>query len=117
ASSASLHASSIVLFSMLAACDQAFDPAQAHDKYFSMIGVLDLDADTQWIRVMPIRESVESFPSEADAEVHLELLGSGRTIVLRDSLMRYSSPNPELEADLWAHNFWTTETILPDTVY
>lgn len=66
---------------------------------------------------MPIRGSTASSPEEIDATVDLQLLGSGQAIVLRDSLMLYASPNPELESDVWAHNFWTTETIQPDTVY
>lgn len=102
---------------VLVSCDQSFDPALEQEKYFSIFGVLDLDADTQWIRVMPIRSSAQSSSGEVDATVELQLLGSGQAIVLRDSLMRYTSPNPELESDVWAHNFWTTETILPDTVY
>ena len=67
-----LSPSLITLFA-LASCDQGFDPALEQEKYFSIFGVLDLDADTQWIRVMPIRSSAQSSSGEVDATVTVVL--------------------------------------------
>ncbi len=103
----------------LLACEEPFEPLQEPTRYFSMYGALDLNADTQWIRVMPIRESTFSGPEPIDATVTLEHLGTGRTVELEDSMFRYRFPgtDPDLVDDLWMHNFWTTEPIEPESTY
>ena len=99
------------------ACDQSFVPIQPSDLQFSVFGYLDAAADTQWIRVSPLRSTILTAPGSLGATVSLEELGTGRTIVLRDSLFRFSA-NPEVGSDgVYLHNFWTTETIEPGATY
>lgn len=95
---------------LMAGCDRPFEPlAENGNGPFSMIGYLDLGADTQWVRVMPVRPSALSAPEPIDAVVTLQRVGSGRTVTLRDSLFRYR--DARLDADLYAHLFWTTERL------
>ena len=102
---------------LFAACDESFTPLAPTAARFSINGYLDVSADTQWIRVMPIRETVPAAPSELDATVVLEHLGSGETIVLRDSLFRFQV-GPDVGSEgVFLHNFWTTEPIEPGATY
>ena len=106
-----------LLASALAAgCDRPFDPLQENlNGPFSMIGYLDLGADTQWVRVMPVRQSLLSAPEPIDAAVTLEHLGTGRTVSLRDSVFRYA--DARLGTDAYAHLYWTTERLEPKERY
>jgi hypothetical protein len=102
---------------LLTACDQSFEPLGENPSVFSMFGVLNASADTQWVRVTPIRESVGNAPSSIDATVTLEHLESGAVVELRDSIFEYAGDDPDVVAPLYAHNFWTTEPILPGGTY
>jgi hypothetical protein len=72
-------------------------------------GYLDASADTQWIRVSPIRPLKVTSQDALAATVTLEHLGTGRIIELRDSLFTISSVS--------VHNFWTSEDIEPGAAY
>lgn len=97
-------------------CDYPFEPIQKPgDAVFSMFGYLDLRADTQWIRVMPIREKLLLEPAPIDAVVTLEHVGSGHTVTLTDSL--FSFPVRELDSVAYAYNFWTAEPLEPGATY
>lgn len=97
-------------------CDYPFEPIQKpRDAVFSMFGYLDLKADTQWIRVMPIRERLLLEPAPIDAVVTLEHVGTGRTVTLTDSL--FSFPVRELDSVAYAYNFWTAEPLEPGATY
>jgi hypothetical protein len=106
-----------VLASALAAgCDDTFQPFHENeDAIFSMFGVLDLKADTQWVRVMPVRQNLLLGPEPIDAVVTLEHLGSGQMVTLNDSLFRFT--DPQLDGVAYVHNFWTTERLQPGTSY
>jgi hypothetical protein len=94
----------------LVGCDQSFEPLHLdHDRYFSIYGVLDAAADTQWIRVMPVRDSAFTAAGPIDALVTLKNLATGRIVVLEDQPARYTSADPTVIEDLFAHNFRTTE--------
>lgn len=85
---------------------------------FSVFGVLDASADTQWIRVMPIRPLATTAPDSFGISVSLEHLESGRVVALRDSLLRFSRANAEIGSEvLWIHDFWTTEPVEPGAAY
>jgi hypothetical protein len=101
---------------LLAGCDQTFEPLQETDRVFSIYGYLEATADTQWIRVMPIRASIFSGPDPIDAVVTRENLANGRTLQLRDSLFSFRPFDPAGE-DLHAFNFSTTERIEPGGSY
>lgn len=104
----------------IAGCSEAFEPLAPTDLRFSIYGYLDASADTQWIRVMPIRPVIVTSPEDSfGAVVTLEEIGTGRIIVLRDSVFRFSShQDPDIGSDgLYVHNFWTTERITPGASY
>lgn len=91
-------------------CERPFQPFLESSKDpFWIFGYLDLEADTQWVRVMPVRQDLLTEPGPIDAVVTLEKVGSGRVVELRDSLFSYQDPN--LQATRYAHNFWTTEPL------
>lgn len=97
-------------------CDYPFEPFQENEHGpFSLFGYLDLKADTQWVRVMPIRQSLLAGPEPIDALVTLERLGSGRRVTLHDSLFRFTDQT--LESVAYGHNFWTTERLEPEVTY
>jgi hypothetical protein len=107
----------ILLAAMLAAgCDHPFDPFEEDAAGpFSIFGYLDVNADVQWIRVMPIRQNLLAEPAPIDAVVTLEHLGSGRVVTLRDSLFGFA--DPRLGGVGYVHNFWTTERLEPEATY
>jgi hypothetical protein len=107
----------LLLTTILASgCDHPFEPYQEDvGAPFSIFGYLDLRADTQWIRVMPIRQSLLADPAPVDAVVTLEEVGSGRIVTLRDSLFAFEDRG--VDGVAYAHNFWTTERIQPGTTY
>lgn len=101
---------------LAAGCEQPFEPFQENeDAVFSMFGYLDLLADTQWVRVMPIRQHLFLDPEPIDAAVTLEHLESGRIVTLNDSLFEFV--DPQLDGVAYAHNFWTTERLGPEASY
>jgi hypothetical protein len=101
---------------LAAGCDHPFRPfAENEHAIFSMFGYLDLTADTQWVRVMPVRQNLFLEPAPIDAVVTLEHLGSGRVVTLNDSL--FSFRDPRLDGVAYAYNFWTTERLEPEASY
>jgi hypothetical protein len=101
------------------ACDESFEPFAPSELAFSVFGYLDASADTQWIRVMPMRHLKVTSQDALGATVNLENLETGGIIELRDSLFRYSSSSdPDLFSDgAYLHNFWTLEDIEPGAAY
>jgi len=104
---------------VLGACDDSFSPIAPGEVHLSVFGYLDASADTQWVRVMPIRPSIPTSPDSLGAEVTLEPLGTGRIIRLRDSVFHFSHyVDPELGSQgAYLHNFWTAERIEPGAEY
>ena len=95
---------------ILNACDETFEPLQENDRYFfSIYGFLDASADTQWVRIIPLREGINQLP-EMDATVTLENIDTGETSVMNDSLFNYQGGNA-------AWNFWTTMDLQPEGAY
>lgn len=96
----------LIVVLMAAACDNSFDPLQENDEFaFTMYGALDVHADTQWVRVMPIGKKL--IPSEADTvdvEVSLVRRETGEVISMNDSLFVFGN-------DAHVHNYWTTEPL------
>lgn len=96
---------------IVAACDENFVPLEENDQYhFSIYGYLDASADTQWVRVMPVREELFLDHKPLDAIVTLEHVESGDTVVMNDSLFAYAH-------GVYAWNFWTTMSLLPGETY
>jgi len=100
------------------ACENAFEPFRTDSNlHFSLFGYLNASADTQWIRVTPVRRSVFTTPGNLDATVTLERMGSGESVVLRDSIFRFAVAGPDEAASSWAHNFWTDVPIAYGETY
>jgi len=118
-SAASPLAACLGMAAALAACDESFEPIAPSPLGFSVFGYLDASADTQWIRVMPIRPLRATTAEPLAARVTLEVLSTGRIIELRDSVFRFSSyADPNLGAEgVYVHNFWTPEPIEPGASY
>ncbi len=112
-------AACLCVAAVVAACDESFDPIAPSELAFSVFGYLDASADTQWIRVMPIRPLKVTSRDALGAKVTLEHLGTGRIIELRDSLFRFSPySDPDLgPGGAYVHNFWTLEDIEPWAAY
>lgn len=100
------------LFIIIQGCNQPFEPFQENDKYlFSMFGYLDASADTQWVRVMPVRNTIFLEPEPIDVVVTLEhLVDDGKIVVLNDSLFHYGS-------NAYAWNFFTTMNLEANQTY
>lgn len=96
-------------------CDETFEPIAPGALPFSVWGYLDAAADTQWIRVTPVRSRMQTSPGPSDAVVTLEHVRTGQLIELRDSLFRLSDPGGL--GVVYVHNFWTTERIEPGAAY
>jgi hypothetical protein len=108
----------VLAVTTLAACEESFSPIQPSDLQFSVYGYLDASADTQWIRVGPIRPTLFTSPEPLGATVTLEHLGSGRVVELRDSVFDYSQRDPEIASDgVYAHNYWTAEHVEAGAAY
>lgn len=91
-------------------CTDSFQPLQENDQYhFSMYGYLDASADTQWVRISPAREQLETTAEIPEMKVTVENLATGDTITLRDSLFQNRGGN--------YLNFWTTEPIQHNQSY
>lgn len=101
----------VLFFFLLSGCDDVFDITEENDQYiFSVYGYLDASADTQWVRVMPVRQGPLDISKPIDATVTLEHIESGETVVMNDSLMSF-------EHETYAWNFWTTMELQPEQTY
>ncbi len=101
---------------LLSGCEEPFEPLASSGLAFSIHGRLEATADTQWVRVMPMRESLETAPGPIDAVVTLEELETGTTVTMSESQVRYPSPFVP-DGELYAHNFWTTMPMVPGRHY
>lgn len=99
-------------------CDDTFSPIEPSQRAFSIFGHLDAAADTQWIRVMPLRPLLITTPEPLGFRVTLEQMATGEVIELRDSVFRFTGHNQDVGSDgVYLHNFWTTLPIEPGATY
>ncbi|MEX0647884.1 MAG: hypothetical protein WEA56_10410 [Balneolaceae bacterium] len=102
----------IALFSwfLITGCEP-FEPLQENERhFFSVNGVLDASADTQWVRVMPVRESLNMEPGLPVPAVTLQHPESGDSVTMNDSLVDYRDGR-------YAYLFWTTMEVHPEQTY
>ena len=92
------------------ACETTFDAFEENDKYFSLSGYLDAGADTQFVRIEPLRDSLLLGTTPIDVEVTLEHLATGTKMIWNDSLFQFSE-------GIYAHNYWSAETVQPRETY
>ena len=95
---------------MLAGCETSFEVFGESDAYFSIFGVLDVSADTQWVRVEDLQDSLLTDTKPLHAVVTMTHLSSGRRVIWRDSLFQFIGGSR-------AYNVWTDEPILPLETY
>ncbi len=102
----------VLITKLVLSCDQTFEPFQDNDRYsYSIFGYLDASADTQWVRIMPVRDSYFLSSEPLDVTVTLEHVGEGGEIaVMNDSLFYYGQ-------GAYAWNFWTTMNLEPEQTY
>ncbi|PEN14832.1 hypothetical protein CRI94_00610 [Longibacter salinarum] len=95
-------------------CDTTVDAFVDRPGYkYSMYGILDVNRDTQWIRVENLQDGVGiGAPDTLDVTVRLTDETAGTSTVLRDSIFRDVSA---LNAQY--HNFWTTAPIHAEHTY
>ncbi len=108
-----------VMATVAGACDQTFEPLAPSQAQWSVFGYLDASADTQWIRVMPIRPVKLTSPDASGATVTLEDLGTNQIIPLRDSLFTFThyADSTLGSAGAYVHDFWTTHEMEPGASY
>ena len=95
----------------LQACDASFDPFQEPGR-MSVYGALDASADTQWMRITPVRHMLRTTPDPLETTVTLQRVGTGRTVELRDSIVAFTTIGGLYPEAMWyTHNYWTTEPI------
>lgn len=94
---------------ILSSCDDSFQPFQENDTFFfSIHGYLDVSADTQWVRVGTIRQTIDEPPPDPEGiQVTLKDLESGNIVIMNDSL--FTSRN--------VLNYWTTMEIKHERSY
>lgn len=114
-----IHSGIVVLFMVLIlgfyGCESPFVPLQENNRFhYSMYGFLDTSMNTQWIRVMPVRESLALSEVPIDAKVTLIKNSTGEESELMDSLfVFYSSPDDPF----YVRNFHTDFPIEFDEEY
>lgn len=93
-------------------CDNEFNPLKNNDFYFHAInGYLNVHADTQWVRVMPVGTEVDASADRTKPSVvTLTRQSDGKTVVLKDTLFRFKN-------DVFVRNYYTAEPILPGQSY
>lgn len=105
----------LLCFSLfLVGCNETFEPLQENDEYFfSMYGYLDASADTQWVRVEQLKQSINEspvtsgIPDTSGIKVTLEHIQTGETVLMNDSLFTSSD----------FLNYWTTFDIETEQTY
>lgn len=94
-------------------CDTPFQPHQENDRYtFSIYGYLDASVDTQWVRIFPARDQLETPPKKPEMKVTLEHLKSGKSAVMEDSLFQFIRPT-----GFNVINAWTSMGLEPEETY
>lgn len=93
-------------------CENTFEPLQENVNYtYSIYGLLDVHADTQWVRVMPIGDAlIPTDPAPNGTTVKLSRESTGENIILIDSLYRFGN-------DSFVWNYWTTQPLQPNEQY
>jgi len=91
-------------------CEPSFDPIHENDRHYSVFGYLNASADTQFVRIEKLRDSLATGTlTKLDATVTLTNTSTGQTVTMQDSLFEYPQGR--------AHNYYTTMEIVPNGSY
>lgn len=104
------HVLWLALGLVAAACSAEFDPQVDAGRPYSLWGALDASADTQWVRIGPVRAVVDERAAPLDADVSLLRLSTGGRTAFQDSIFTF-------ETGLRANTSWTTGPVLPGESY
>lgn len=92
-------------------CDEPFEPLQDNSNSpFSMYGFLDASADTQWVRVIPVRQQLDTPPEIPEMYVTIKNVETGEISEMTDSLF-------QLRQGFNIINSWSTINIQPNQSY
>lgn len=106
-----LFLSFLNLFIVLSGCDESFQTLKDNNEApFSMFGFIDASADTQWVRIIPLREQVETFPVKPEMDVTIEDLQTGEIFEMSDSLFT-------LRQEFKVLNSWAAVDVQPGQSY
>jgi hypothetical protein len=101
----------VALAVLAAGCDTSVDPIRGSDRVYSIYGILDAAADTQFVRVEALRDGTPiGAPDTLDARVTLREMNTDREISLRDS---FATVGPGIPTYL----FWTAASLSPGATY
>lgn len=107
----SLYAVLAVALVLLSACEETVDPILDSDRRFTLFGTLDMALDTQYVRVIPIRATLER-----DDRTPLNVtftstnLVTSETITWRDSTLRFDDGT-------FGHVFYAPLRVRPGHTY
>jgi len=81
----------VSMISFVASCDTSVQPILESDKYFSLYGALDMRADTQFVRVVPIRSTIAQGTDTLQAIMRSYDLMTGEIAQWKDSVVVFRS--------------------------
>jgi len=97
------------LLATIVSCESEFDPYDGRNSEISAYGYLEVNADTQWVRVVPGRKQLERSSNYANLGINLVIKGE-EEISFRDTLLTARDGQPALL-------FYTTDVIDPFTTW
>lgn len=101
----------IALLTIIVSCDDSFVPLEDKSETpFSMYGYLDASADTQWVRVIPLREQLNAPAEIPEMDVSIENVDTGEIIEMNDSLFQFRQ-------EFNVVNSWALADIQPEQTY
>lgn len=95
----------------LGGCETSVDAFGTTDRYYSVFGFLHASADTSWVRIEPLQDSLLTRTVLIDADITIENRTTGSQHVLRDPLFQIPP------GGVFAHNFWATMSVNPGHTY
>lgn len=101
----------LLLIPMINSCEDTFEPFEVNDKFFfTMYGFLDASADTQWVRISPVRGTFDAPAEIPDMEVTIEDMSDGSSILMNKKLVQFGN-------QFNAINVWTDEKLKSGNTY
>ena len=100
-----------VALMLFSACEEAVNPILESDRNYTMFGTLDMEQDTQYVRVERIRETLDAGdPSPLGVRFTSTDLETGAELEWRDSLVTFSDGSV-------GHVFYTPLRVIPGHRY
>lgn len=93
------------LLFLVLGCETEFEPFAESSEVFSVIGYLDTERDTQFVRIEVLQDGIFlGGPDQplGDVDVTLEHVPTGQRYAMQDSLFQFSGAT--------VHNFWASVT-------